>query len=119
MDFRPTDQQQAIADGVRQLCTRFDDAYWSACDTESRFPHEFHQAMAEGGWLGIAMPEAQGGSGLGITEAAIMMREVTAAGGGFSAASTIHMNVFGPHAIVVHGTEPQKSRFLPPLIAGR
>jgi acyl-CoA dehydrogenase len=118
MQFTLTDQQQAIADGVRRVCAGFDDAYWSACDTEHRFPHEFHRAMAEGGWLGITMPEDVGGAGLGVTEAAIMMNVVASCGGGFSAASTIHMNLFGPHSIVVNGSAEQKQRWLPPLIAG-
>jgi acyl-CoA dehydrogenase len=118
MEFRLTEQQQAIADGLAQVCSRFDDDYWSACDSEHSFPHEFHRAMAEGGWLGITMPEELGGAGLGVTEAAIMMRTVASGGGGFSAASTIHLNLFGPHAIVVNGTPEQKRRWLPQLIDG-
>src|SRR5689334_10241379 len=73
--------------------------------------------MAAGGWLGIAMPEAYGGSGLGITEAAVLMQVVAEAGGGFSGASAIHMNIFGLHPVVVFGSGEQKRRFLPPLIA--
>ena len=83
-----------------------------------RFPQEFHRAMAEGGWLGITMPVELGGAGLGVTEAAMMMHTVTQHGGGFSAASTIHINLFGPHPIVVHGTGEQKARLLTPLIKG-
>ncbi len=74
--------------------------------------------MAQAGWLGIAMPEELGGAGQGVTEAAIMMAAVTRGGGGFSAASSIHLNIFGPHAIVVHGSAQQKARMLKPLIAG-
>lgn len=118
MDFRLSEQQQAIDAGVRRTCARFDDAYWSACDDEGRFPHEFHAAMAEGGWLGITMPEEYGGAGLGVTEAAIMMQAVTSSGGGYSSATALHINMFGPHAVVVHGTPEQKARFLPPLVAG-
>ncbi len=118
MDFRLNEQQQAIDDSVRQVCAKFDDDYWTTAEEEARFPHEFHRAMADGGWLGITMPEELGGSGLGVTEAAIMMHAVTSSGGGYSAASTIHINLFGPHAVVVNGTPEQKARFLPPLIAG-
>lgn len=118
MDFSLTEQQQAIENGVRQVCAGFDDAYWTECDEHARFPHEFHRAMAQGGWLGITMPEELGGAGLGVTEAAIMMQTVTSGNGGYSAASTIHLNLFGPHAVVVNGTAEQKQRFLPPLIAG-
>src|SRR5207244_11232524 len=80
---------------------------------------EFHRAMAEAGWLGVAMPEAYGGSGLGITEAALVMQAVAQSGAGFSGASAVHMNIFGLHPVVVFGSDEQKKRFLPPLIAGR
>lgn len=118
MDFHLTEAQQAIEDGVRQVCARFGDDYWTRCDEEEIFPHEFHRAMAEGGWLGITMPEELGGAGLGVTEAAIMMQAVASGGGAMAAASTIHINLFGPHAIVVHGTPEQKRRWLLPLIKG-
>lgn len=75
----------AIREGVRAVVTKFDDDYWLAHDDDGRFPHEFHGAMAEGGWLGIAMPEDQGGAGLGVTEAAIMIQEVASHGGGKTA----------------------------------
>ena len=74
--------------------------------------------MADQGWLGITMPEDVGGANLGVTEAAIMMHACTMSGGGYSAASAIHINLFGPHAIVVHGTPAQKQRFLTPLVKG-
>ena len=118
MEIRFTEEQEAIRDGVKRVCDGFGDEYWSACDTEKRFPFEFHKAMAEAGWLGITMPEDVGGANLGVTEAAIMMHEVSASAGGYSAASTIHLNLFGPHAVVVSGTPEQKQRMLPPLIAG-
>lgn len=113
-----TEEQQAIRDGVRSVVTRFDDAYWLARDDDGEFPREFHRAMAEGGWLGITMPEAYGGSGLGVTEAAIMMHEVASHGGGMAAASSVHINLFGPHPIVVKGTHDQKQRWVPRLISG-
>jgi acyl-CoA dehydrogenase len=118
MDFGLSEHQLAIEDGVRKVCAGFDDAYWSACEADARFPMEFHRAMADGGWLGVTMPESVGGAGLGVTEAAIMMHTVAAGGGGQAAASSIHINLFGPHAVVVHGTPEQKARFLTPLIKG-
>ena len=118
MDFELTEQQVAIDEGVRRVCSGFDDAYWTECDENARFPDEYYRAMAEGGWLGMTMPEELGGSGLGVTEAAVMMQAVTSSGGGYSAASAIHINMFGPHAIVVHGTPEQRARWLPPLIRG-
>jgi acyl-CoA dehydrogenase len=118
MDFQLTEQQVAIDEGVRKVCAGFDDAYWTECEEKARFPHEYYQAMAEGGWLGITMPEELGGSGLGVTDAAVMMHAATSSNGGYSAASAIHINMFGPHAIVVHGTPEQKARWLVPLIKG-
>ena len=118
MDFALSEQQLAIEDGVKKVCAQFDDAYWSDCEEEARFPFEFHRAMADGGWLGITMPEELGGAGLGVTDAAIMMHTVAAGGGGQAAASALHINLFGPHAIVVNGTPEQKARFLTPLIKG-
>ena len=118
MDFSLSDGDRAIVEGVRQVCAAFGDDYWSACDQEPRFPAEFHKAMADAGWLGITMPEEVGGSNLGVVEAALMMHAVTSSNGGYSAASAIHINLFGPHAIVVHGTAAQKQRWLSPLVKG-
>lgn len=112
------DDLNVIREGVRAVCSHFGDDYWLARDDDGKFPHEFHRAMAEGGWLGITMPERYGGSGLGVTEATVMMNEVSSHGGGFAAASTIHINLFGPHPIVVEGTEEQKARWVPRLVSG-
>ena len=107
-----------IRNAIRAICDQFDDAWWRERDRTATFPHEFRQAIAAGGWLGIAMPEEYGGGGLGITAAAIMMQTVAGSAGTFAACSSIHMNIFGPHSIVVHGTPEQKARMLPPLIRG-
>ncbi|PTB21798.1 acyl-CoA dehydrogenase [Trinickia symbiotica] len=118
MNFALTDDQIAIRSAIEEICRDFDDDYWLKRDKDGGFPHEFHAAMAKAGWLGIAMPEQFGGAGLGITEAALMMETVAASGGGLSAASAIHMNVFGLHPVVVHGTDEQKARWLPSIIDG-
>ncbi|MFC7539381.1 acyl-CoA dehydrogenase family protein [Siccirubricoccus deserti] len=118
MDFGLSPEQSAIVDGVTATVRRFGDDYWRDCEAEARFPREFHRAMAEGGWLGITMPQEYGGAGLGVTEAALVMHSAARHGGGMGAASSLHINMFGPHPIVVHGTQEQKARFLPPLIAG-
>ena len=116
----PTEEERrTIRDGVRAVVTQFDDEYWLARDEDGRFPFEFHKAMADGGWLGITMPEEYGGSGLGVTEAAIMMREVASHGGGMAAASSVHINLFGPHPIVIKGTDAQKRRWVPRLVEGK
>jgi acyl-CoA dehydrogenase len=118
MDLTLSDEQQHIRTAVTRLCADFAADYWLEKDTAGGFPSEFYTAMARAGWLGIAMPTQYGGSGLGITEAALMMQAVAASGAGFSGASAIHMNIFGLNPVVVFGTDEQKARFLPPLIAG-
>ena len=107
-----------FAKACARVVTRFGDDYWLARDEDGEFPFEFHRAMADAGWLGITMPEEYGGSGLGVTEAAIMMHEVASHGGGMAAASAVHINLFGPHPIVVKGTPEQKARWVPRLVAG-
>ncbi|MEY2927882.1 MAG: hypothetical protein RL367_2359 [Pseudomonadota bacterium] len=118
MQIDLTDDHRSIQDAVKRICDQFGDDYWSAREEEKTFPHEFHRALADGGWLGITMPTALGGAGLGVTEAAIMMNTITQSAGGYSAASTIHLNLFGPHAVVVFGNPEQQERMLKPLIAG-
>ncbi|HVJ10581.1 MAG TPA: acyl-CoA dehydrogenase family protein, partial [Burkholderiales bacterium] len=119
VDFSFSPEQERIREAIAKLCARFDDAYWLKRDREGGFPADFHQAFAKDGWLGIAMPEAYGGAGLGITEAAIMTQAIAESGAGFSGASAVHMNIFGLNPVVVYGTEEQKKRWLPPLIAGK
>jgi acyl-CoA dehydrogenase len=113
------DDHRAIREGVRAVVSRFDDEYWLARDEDGVFPREFHRAMADAGWLGITMPEEYGGAGLGVTEAAIMMHEVASHGGGMAATSSVHINLFGPHPIVVHATAAQKAAWIPGLVAGK
>lgn len=119
MDFSLSPEQEELRGAIGRICAGFGDDYWLARDKDGRFPAELHQALAEGGWLGICMPEELGGAGLGILEAAIMMREISESGGGMTGASAVHMNIFGLNPVVVFGTEEQKRRMLPPLIAGR
>ena len=119
MDFALSSEQQAIRDAVLAICRRFDDAYWLKRDREGGFPHDFHAAFAAEGWLGICIPEQYGGSGLGVTEAAIMMRTIAESGAGMSGASAVHIKVFGLNPVVVFGTEEQKRRMLPGMIEGR
>ena len=119
MDFEFSEQQLAIRDAIAAICADFGDDYWLARDADGAFPEEFVRAIVAGGWLGIAMPEAYGGAGLGITEAAILAHTIARSGAGMSGASAVHLNLFGPNPIVVFGTDEQKQRFLPPLIEGR
>ena len=118
VNFQSDEQHDSIREAVRTLCARFDAHYWLEKDKHGGFPHDFHRAMADAGWLGICTPEAYGGSGLGITEASILMQTIAESGAGLSGASSIHMNIFGLQPVVVYGTEEQKHRFLPPLVKG-
>jgi len=119
MDFELNQDQQQIRDAIQRLCTPFDADYWLRKDRDGGFPSDFHKALADDGWLGIAMPADYGGAGLGITEAALMMQTISATGAGLSGASAVHMNIFGLHPVVVFGSDEQKRRWLPPLIAGQ
>ena len=118
MHFDLSPEQQQIQQAIERVCEPFDADYWLQRDREGGFPHDFHRALADAGWLGIAMPEAYGGAGLGISEAALMMHTIAATGAGLSGASAVHMNIFGLHPVVVFGSDAQKQRWLPPLMAG-
>jgi acyl-CoA dehydrogenase len=119
MNFAWSAEQQQLRSAIERVCAPFDADYWLRKDRDGGFPDDFHRALADAGWLGIAMPEAYGGAGLGISEAALMMHTIAASGAGLSGASAVHMNIFGLHPAVVFGSHEQKQRWLPPLIAGR
>ncbi len=118
MKIELSDDQKFIQDSVGKIVDQYGDEYWSKLDQSGEFPHEFHRSLADGGWLGITMPEELGGAGMGVTEAALMMHRIAKGAGGYSACSTIHLNLFGPHAVTMFGTPEQKERMLKPLIAG-
>jgi len=113
-----SDEQQAIRDAVVRLCEGFDAAYWRRTDESGEFPEAFVAAMAEAGWLGVAMPTELGGSGLGLTEAAIVMQAVAESGAGFSGASAMHLNIFGLMPVVKFGSDEQRRKAIPRIIAG-
>ncbi|MBL8382796.1 MAG: acyl-CoA/acyl-ACP dehydrogenase [Burkholderiales bacterium] len=114
VDF--TAEQLQIRDGVARLCERFGDAYWLARDDDGRFPEEFCRAIADHGYMGIAIPTEYGGSGLGITEAALLMQAISQSGAGNGGVSSVSIGIFGINPVVRFGTEEQKRRMLPPLI---
>jgi acyl-CoA dehydrogenase len=119
MDFSLSAEQEAIRDAVGKVCARFGDDYWLAKDRDGGFPDDFHRAFADDGWLGVCIPQEYGGEGLGVTEAALMMQTIAESGAGMSGASALHMNIFGLNPVVVFGSDEQKKRMLPPLIAGK
>ncbi len=111
--------QQSLRDAIEKICARFGDDYWLKRDGDGKFPEEFYRALATDGWLGVCIPQDFGGSGLGISDAAIMMETIAASGAGFSGASAVHMNIFGLNPVAVYGTAEQKKRMLPPIAAGK
>jgi acyl-CoA dehydrogenase len=119
MNFDLTPDQQSIRAAVQQTCDRFPESYWLERDSDGVFPHDFYDAMGAAGWLGLAIPEAYGGAGLGVQEAAVMMQTVAESGACMSGCSSIHINVFGLMPVVVFGTEEQKRRMLPPMASGK
>ncbi|MDA3647524.1 acyl-CoA/acyl-ACP dehydrogenase [Saccharopolyspora indica] len=118
MHFELTADQTALRAGARELARSFSDEYWAECDAAGRFPWEFYNAFAEGGWLGIAIPEQYGGGGLGILEAALLLEEVAASGAGMNGCSTMHLTIFGLNTIVKHGSEQLRQEVLPAAADG-
>ena len=97
---------------------RADVPYWSECDIEHRFPWEFYRVMAEGGWVGIAIPEQYGGGGRGITEAALVLNRVAASGAAMNGSTALHLTMFGLNPVVKFGNERLKNTFLPRAASG-
>jgi acyl-CoA dehydrogenase len=116
MNFDLTEEQRAIRDAVAKICSRFDDAYWLERERTGTFPEDFAAEIAKGGFYGVTMEEQYGGSGLGITEASLVMQEIGRYGA--AASSAVHINIFGLQPVVGFGTDEQKARMLPPLIRG-
>ena len=118
MEFSDTDEHRLIRDSVRKVCADFPDEYWAEKDEAHEFPWDFYHAMAAGGWLGIAIPEAYGGSGRGLTEASIVLEEVAASGAAMNGCSALHLSIFGMHPVVRHGSEAMKQAYLPRVASG-
>jgi acyl-CoA dehydrogenase len=118
IDFALSEFQQSLRGAIGKICAGFGDDYWLERDRDGKFPEAFYRALAAGGWLGVCIPQAYGGSGLGLSEAAIMMETIAASGAGFSGASAVHLNIFGLNPVVVYGSDEQKRRMLPPIVSG-
>jgi acyl-CoA dehydrogenase len=118
MDFSPSDEHALLRESIRRICTGFPDTYWARCDTQHEFPWEFYRALAQGGWIGIAIPAEYGGSGRGILEASLVVEEVAASGAAMNGASAIHMSIFGMHPVVRHGSEAMRRKYLPLVASG-
>lgn len=118
MDFTEDEDIQLIRDAIRAICSKFDDDYWAAKDQNHEFPWEFYEALAQGGWIGIAIPEEYGGGGRGLLEASVILEEVAASGAAMNGCSAIHLSIFGMHPLVLHGSEELKQKYLPRVARG-
>ncbi|MET8690309.1 acyl-CoA dehydrogenase family protein [Streptomyces sp. NPDC004732] len=113
MDFALTEEQEDIRRAVAELAARFPDTYWADHDERAAFPQDFYDAFAEGGWLGMAIPEEYGGGGLGILEASLLLQEIAASGAGMNGCSTLHLTIFGLNTLVKHGSPQLREEVLP------
>ncbi len=118
MDFSIDPELESIAAEAAKLAAGFDDEYWSQKDQAHEFPWEYYRAFADGGWLGIVIPEEYGGAGLGVLHAGTLLNTVASSGGAMSAASTLHISMFGMGPVVHHGSEELKRTYLPPTATG-
>ena len=119
MEFEEPDHITGIRRAIREICAQFSDDYWREKDSEHQFPWEYYNALAAGGWVGIAIPEAYGGGGGGITEASVVLEEIAASGAAMNGATAIHLSIFGMSPVVKYGSPEQRARYLPEVAAGR
>jgi acyl-CoA dehydrogenase len=115
MDFEYSELQEDIRNGVREICERYDEEYWRKCDAAGEYPEEFVDAMIKAGWLSALIPEEYGGAGLGLSEAAIILEEVNRSGG---AGTACHAQMYTMGALLRHGSEAQKRKYLPQIANG-
>ena len=118
MDFSVPEDHRLLTDAVDAMMRDFPDDYWMAKDRAHEFPWEFYNAFAEGGFLGVVIPEEYGGSGLGLTEAALVLSRVAGSGAALSGATAVHVSIFGMTPVVKFGTEAMRQKYLPPLVRG-
>ncbi len=118
MDFALSEDQQQLRTAVREVAATYPDSYWAERDELHEFPWEFYDTFAQGGWLGIAIPEEYGGGGLGILEASLLLEEVAASGAGMNGCSSMHLTIFGLNTIVKHGSSKLRAEILPQAAAG-
>jgi len=118
MDFGDNEIYEAIREGVQRVCADFPDEYWSEKDNNHEFPWDFYEKVAEGGWIGIAIPEEFGGGGKGITEASIVLEEIAASGAAMNGCSAIHLSMFGMEPVRKYGSPELVAEVLPRVASG-
>jgi acyl-CoA dehydrogenase len=115
MDFNLTQEQLHIRGEIRKVCREFPDAYWREIDSQKAYPEVFVRKLSELGWLAALIPEEFGGTGLGITEASIILEEINHSGG---VATACHAQMYTMGTLLRHGNEEQKKRYLPRIASG-
>jgi acyl-CoA dehydrogenase len=118
VEFEEAEHLTSIRSAIREICAQFPEEYWREKDSGHDFPWEFYTALANGGWVGIAIPGEYGGGGAGITEAAIVLEEVAASGAAMNGASAIHLSIFGMNPVVMYGSPQQRAKYLPQVASG-
>ncbi len=115
MDLPAPDRYQDIRDGMRDLCSRYPDAYWLEVDEKRGYPEAFVDALTEAGWLAALIPQEYGGSGLGLAEASVIMEEINRNGGN---AGSCHGQMYNMGTLLRHGSDAQKRQYLPRIASG-
>jgi acyl-CoA dehydrogenase len=115
---RLTEQQQLVRNSIREICDDFDAAYWRERDKNGEYPHEFADELADNGWFGALIPEEYGGAGMSTEETVVMMEEIAASGGGFSASQAVHGGIYNSAPLVKYGSDAMKEELLPAVAAG-
>ena len=118
VEFEEAEHLTSIRHAVREICADFGDGYWRDHDSRHEFPWELYNALAKGGWVGVAIPEEYGGGGGGITEASVVVEEVAASGAAMNGASSIHLSIFGMNPVVKYGSASQRATYLPRVASG-
>src|SRR5699024_7578940 len=102
----------------RDISKQFSDKYWQSADVEHRFPQEFWDTCSQAGVLGVMIPEKDGGAGLGVTEASLILQEIANSPAAMDGSSAIHFYIFGANPIVLHASEEQLEKYLPAVANG-
>lgn len=110
------DRHQEIRSAIRELCGRFSPDYFRAVDERRDYPTQFVDALIEAGWLAAMIPEEYGGTGLGLTEASVIMEEINRSGAN---AGAVHGQMYNMGTLLRNGSAEQKQRYLPDIAAGR
>ncbi|EWG53160.1 acyl-CoA dehydrogenase [Fusarium verticillioides 7600] len=113
-----SENQLTVRDAISKICSEFPNTYWQSHDQDEQDPKEFHAALAKAGWLGIALPESLGGSGLGISEATMMMQTIAESGAGMAGAQSIHANVYATQPLAKFGSREQLEETIPKIVSG-